>query len=224
VGRGVGFVVLALALACGGDTQPVHRVLSVSDATTRVARALELGDQLRSLDPNTPDALTRALASSATLVISDGSAASAGVRAAFASRSVAERVFSPTSTQEALSAYTEIATVLGKPKAAGALIARVTRELGGNPSAKRQKVALVLQRSPLRVVGGGAYLSHLLETAGIDNAFASESEVSLLIQPARLEAAKPDRVLDVTQAALDSAWADPVGSVRALTGALSSTH
>jgi len=211
----VGALALALA-ACGGDA-PRHRVISLSDATTRVAQALGLGDRVQLLDPNAPNALERALTSGATLAISDSSAATSGVRAAFASRSIAVRVFAPESTDEVVGAYTEIATVLGKPRAARALIERVTRELAqGAGSGPRPKVALVLGRSPLRVVVGDAFLSHVLDLAGVDNVFAAEKGVTLAIRPQLLEERKADRVLDVPPALLGDAWVDPVGTARAL--------
>jgi ABC-type hemin transport system substrate-binding protein len=200
-------------------------VISLSDSTTRVAEALQLGDRLQSLDPRAPDALAHAFASGADVALADAGADSADVRAAIASRNIAVRVFSPTSTQEVLAAYTEIATVLGKPKAAAALIDRVTREL--TQSAKggaRPRVALVVSRTPLRVVAGDAFLSHLLELAGVDNVFAAERGVTVVMRPEQLEAKSAERALDVPQAALAGAWVDPVSTVRSLQGALASSH
>jgi ABC-type Fe3+-hydroxamate transport system substrate-binding protein len=196
-------------------------VISLSDSTTRVAQALGLGDRIQSLDPGAPDALERALASGATLAISDASAATSGVRAAFASRTVAVRSFAPESTQEVLGAYTEIATVLGKPKAASALIARVTHELAADATGgTRPKIALVLGRSPLRVVAGDAFVSHLLDLAGVENVFAGEQGVTLVIRPEQLDARKPDRVLDIPRSLLGDAWVDPVGTANALRSTL----
>ena len=215
-----GCAFLAALFACGG-VPPLRRVISLSESTTRVAQALELGDRLQSLDPRAPDVLERAFKSGANLVISGSDASSADVRAAFASRSIAVREFAPISTDDVFAAYTEIATVLGKPKAAAALIARVTRELGelAAPGA-RPTVALVVTRSPLRVVAGGAFLSRVLDLAGVENAFGAERGVTVQMRPEQLQAKKPDRILDVSQAALDGAWVDPIGTARSLRSAL----
>ena len=216
--------VVAALFACGGGPPP-RRVISLSDSTTQVARALGLGDGLQTLDPSAPDALERAFNSGANLALADASAVSADVRAAFASRSIPVRAFAPKSTEEAFGAYTEIATVLGKPKAAAQLIERVTRDLqDGATSVARPKVALVVSHTPLRVVAGDAFVSHLLDLAGVDNVFAGEKGVVVVIRPEQLSAKKAERVLDVSQALLDEAWVDPVGSARSLRGALVSAN
>ncbi len=217
-------IALAALFACGGGPPP-RRVISLSDSTTQVARALGLGDGLQTLDPSAPDVLERAFKSGANLALADASAVSADVRAAFASRSIPVRAFAPTSTDEVFGAYTEIATVLGKPKAAAQLIERVTRELQeGATGAPRPKVALVVSRTPLRIVGGDAFVSHLLELAGVENVFAGERGVLVVMQPEQLAAKQPDRVLDVSQALLKGAWVDPVGSARALRSALAGAN
>jgi ABC-type Fe3+-hydroxamate transport system substrate-binding protein len=207
---------LAALLACG-DSAPPRRVVSLSESTTRVAQALGLGDRLQTLDARAPDVLERAFRSGANLALADGSAESADARAAFSSRSAAVRVFSPTSTEEVFAAYTEIATVLGQPKAAAKLIEQVTREVKASATGgARPKIALVVSRSPLRVVAGDAFLSHLLDLAGIDNVFAGDKAVTELIGAAQLDARKPDRVLDVSPAMLADAWVDPVATTRSL--------
>ncbi|MFI5314478.1 MAG: ABC transporter substrate-binding protein [Myxococcota bacterium] len=218
--RVAGACALAVFLvACGGA--PQRRVISLSPATTRVAQALGLGDRLESLDPGAPDAIDRAFKSGANLALAASDTASTGVRAAFASRNIPVRAFAPKTTEEVVSAYTEIATVLGQPKAAAALIAQVTRELApAGPDGARPKVALVLSRKPLQVVAGGAFLSHLLELAGVQNVFGEEKQLTLVVLPEQLVARKPDRVLDVSQELLGSAWIDPVGTAESLRSSL----
>ena len=209
---------LCALLACSGA--PAQRVISISPATTRVAQAMGLGNALATLDPNDPQALESALGSRANLAISDASSASAKIRAAFASRTIAVRVFSPVSTSDALTAYTEIATVLGQPRAAGEMIDRVTREIAAHPIANAKggplHLALVASRKPLRIVGKDAFLSHLLQIAGAENVFASEGGVTVAIQPDQLESRRPDRVLDLAPGTLEGAWVDPAGAVAAL--------
>jgi len=200
--------------ACGGE--PPRHVVSLSPSTTRVAEALGLGDRLESLDPKAPDALDRAFRSGANLAI--GSPDVADVGAAFASRGVQVRTFAPEATDEVLSAYTEIASALGKPKAAAALIERVTAEVTKTRGAESPRVALVVSRSPLRFVGGGAFLSKLLGWAGVENVFADQPGVMVALGQDALDARKPDRVVDVPRALLRDAWVDPVGTVRALEG------
>ncbi|HTO68621.1 MAG TPA: ABC transporter substrate-binding protein [Casimicrobiaceae bacterium] len=203
----------ALAFACFG--QPPRRVASVSEATTHVARAMGLGDRIQMFDPADPKALEHALTSRANLVISDASPATASIRAAFSSRGIPVRVFSPTSTNDALTAYTEIATVLGKPRAAAAFIEKVTRALEAlaKPGAK-QSVALVVSRSPLRVVTGDAFLSRLLASAGAQNVFVHDDGVVITIRKEQLDAAKPDRTIDVAPDAIAQAWLDPLETAK----------
>jgi hypothetical protein len=74
------------------------------------------------------------------------------------------------------------------------------------------------------VVAGDAFVSHLLDLAGVDNVFAGEKGVVVVIRPEQLSAKKAERVLDVSQALLDEAWVDPVGSARSLRGALVSAN
>lgn len=213
----------AIALACvwllaslGCERAPARRVISLSQATTQVATALGLGDRLETIAPG-PDALTRGLASGADLAISDAGAAAEGVRAAFASRGLAVRTFAPRSTTEVLAAYTEIATVLGSPKAAAELIERVTREMQAlGKDGKHPRVALVSSRTPLRVVVGDAYASHLLGLSGVTNVFEKETGVVIPIQPEQLRMQNAEKVVDVPDAALAGAWIDPVGTATAL--------
>ena len=195
-------------------------MVSISAATTRVAQAMGLSAQLATLDPNDPQVLEAAFNSRANLVISDSSSASAQIRAAFAARTIAVRVFSPVSTSDALTAYTEIATVLGRPKAAGEMIDRVTREIAAHPIARADggplHLALVASRKPLRIAGKDAFLWHLLQSAGVENVFASESGVTVAIQPEQLDSRRPDRVLDLAPGTLEDAWLDPAGAVAAV--------
>jgi len=223
-GRALGScALLACSLfACSGA--PAHRVVSISQATTRVAQAMGLGAELATLDPNDPKVLEAAFDSRANLVISDASSASAQIRAAFAARMIAVRVFSPVSTSDALTAYTEIATVLGQPKAAGEMIDRVTHEISAHPIARSDggplHLALVASRKPLRIVGKDAFLSRLLQGAGVENVFSSEAGVTVAVQPDQLDARRPDRVLDLAPGTLEGAWVDPAGAVAAVLRAL----
>jgi ABC-type Fe3+-hydroxamate transport system substrate-binding protein len=124
------------------------------------------------------------------------------------------------STADALTAYTEIATVLGQPKAAGEMIDRVTREIAAHPIARADggplHLALVASRKPLRVVGKDAFLSHLLQTAGVENVFAAEAGVTVAIQPDQLDSRRPDRVVDLAPGTLAGVWVDPAGAVAAV--------
>jgi len=199
-------------------------VVSISAATTRVAQALGLGAELSTIDPSDPKALEAAFASKANLVISDSSPGSAQIRAAFAARTVAVRVFAPVSTSDALTAYTEIATVLGQPKAAGAMIDRVKAQIAAHPVTREDggplHLALVVSRKPLRIVGKDAFLTSLLQSAGVQNVFASEAGVTVAIRPEQLDTKRPDRVVDLAPGTLESAWIDPAGSVAALLSSL----
>ena len=213
---------LCALLACSG--QPRVRAVSLSASTTQVAVALGLADAVTPIDPRAPDALSRALASGTELVLADGGADSADVRALFASRNVAVRSFAPRTSDEVYGAYREIAALLGEPRAGDALAARVGGELeraaakSGNGA--RAKVALVLARRPLRVATGDAFLSKLLAAAGADNAFAETAATgSIEIRPEQL-AERHARALDVPADLAATAWADPNAATQRLRGAL----
>jgi ABC-type hemin transport system substrate-binding protein len=191
-------------------------VVSLSESTTRVAAALGLGDRLESLDTSAPNVLERALVSGANLAIAGPDFRDVG--AAFAARGIQVRRFAPESTDEVLSAYTEIASALGRPKAAAALIQRVNDELAKQRSPQPTRVVFVVSRAPLQVVGGDAFLSKLLGWAGVENAFGDQRGVVVALQPAALAARTPDRVIDVPRAVLADAWVDPVATAHALQG------
>jgi ABC-type Fe3+-hydroxamate transport system substrate-binding protein len=189
-------------------------VISLSDSTTRVAKALGLLDRLELLDSHAPDAMERAFASGANLAI--GGPDAADVRAAFAARTIPVRMFAPESTDDVFSAYTEIASSLGKPKAAAALIQRVTDGVSKQKLEPRRKVAFAVSRAPLRVVCGDAFVSHLLELAGVDNVFADQKGVVAAIKPELFHARSPERVIDLPRSLLGDAWVDPVATTATL--------
>jgi len=200
------------------------RAVSVSPSTTQVAAALGLADAVTALDPHAPDALARALASGTHLVLADGSAESADVRALFASRGIAVHSFAPRTDDEVYGAYREIAALLGEPGAGEKLAAQVSGELAAlaarSGGVERPKIALVLQRQPLRVATGGAFLAQLLAAAGGDNAFAETSATgSIEIRPEQL-AERKARALDVPAELAATAWADPNSATQRLRAAL----
>jgi ABC-type hemin transport system substrate-binding protein len=227
VGRGAALALCAasaaawLLVACRAEPRP--RAVSLSPAVTQVVAALGLSDAVTPIDPSAADAFARALASGTNLVLSDGGAESAGVRAAFASRNVAVRSFAPYTTDEVYGAYREIAALLGDPSAGEALVRRVGDELdklsAGSAAAARANVALVLERKPLRVATGDAFLSKLLAAAGADNAFADLSAGSGAIRP-ELLAERAPRQLDVAPQLAATAWVDPGGTAQRLRDAL----
>jgi len=216
--------VLCALLACRAE--PRVRAVSLSPAITQVATALGLADAVIPIDPRAPDALGRALASGTNLVLADGGAESADVRAVFASRNIAVHSFAPQTTDQVYGAYREIAALLGDPDAGDDLVRRVGDELdalaAGNTGAARPKVALVLERKPLRVVTGDAFLSKVLTAAGADNAFADLSAASVAIRPELLSERAP-RQLDVAPELAAMAWVDPGGTARRLHDTLAET-
>jgi ABC-type Fe3+-hydroxamate transport system substrate-binding protein len=216
--------VLCALIAC--KAEPRERAVSLSPAITQVVAALGLADAVTPVDPRAPDALGRALASGAHLVLADGGAESADVRAVFASRSIVVRSFAPWTTDEVYGAYREIAALLGDPAAGDALVKRVGGELdelaASSAGAARPKVALVLARKPLRVATGDAFLAKLLAAAGADNAFADVSAAGSEIRPELLNERAP-RQLDVAPELAANAWVDPSGTVRRLHDALAET-
>jgi ABC-type Fe3+-hydroxamate transport system substrate-binding protein len=209
--------VLCALVAC--KAEPRERAVSLSPAITQVVAALGLADAVIPVDPRAPDALGRALASGANVVLADGGAESADVRAVFASRSILVRSFAPSTTDEVFGAYREIAALLGEPAAGDALVKRVGDELdklaASGAGATRPKVALVVARKPLRVVPGDAFISKLLAAAGADNAFADLSAAGSGIRPELLSERAPHQ-RDVAPELAANAWVDPSGTVRRL--------
>ncbi len=194
--------------------------MSLSPGITQVVAALGLSDAVTPVDPRAPDALGRAFASGAQLALSDGEPESADVRAAFASRNVSVRVFSPQSADEVFATYRELAELLGDADAGDDLVERVNDELAKLAAANaadavRPKVALVLQRKPLKVVAGDGFLSKLLAAAGADNAFGDLATAVVAIRPELLKDRAP-RQLDVPAELVRAAWTDPVGTARHL--------
>ena len=205
-------------LACSAE--PRLRAVSLSPAISQVAAALGLADAVTPVDPRAPDALGRAMASGAQLALADGGPESADVRAMFAARNVTVRVFAPQTTDEVFAAYRELAVLLGDPAAGDRLVKHVNDELAklaaaNAAGAPRAKVALVLQRKPLRVVGSDGFVSKLLAAAGADNAFGDLSAASVVISP-ELLAQRAPRQLDVPSELAAMAWVDPVGAARRL--------
>jgi iron complex transport system substrate-binding protein len=69
----------------------------------------------------------------------------------------------------------------------------VAREASQRP---RRSAVLVLQRDPLYLVGGGSYLSSMLDAAGLDNAAAEYSEAYPRVSLEWLIAAAPQLIID----------------------------
>ena len=202
------------------------RAVSLSPAITRVVAALGLSDAVIQVDPRAADALGRALASGTNLVLADGGSDSADVRAVFASRNIAVHSYAPYTTDQVYGAYREIAALLGEPSAGDRVVGKVGDQLdelaAASAGAERPKVALVLERKPLRVVTGDAFLSKLLAAAGADNAFADLSAAAVAIRPELLRERAP-RQLDVAPEFVATAWVDPSGAARSLHDALAET-
>ncbi len=99
-----------------------------------------------------------------------------------------------------LQSFLDIGRYVDRSREAAALVARVRSELGrvarsveGRP---RLRVALVLERDPLYVAGGGAFIHDLIEIAGGENVFADLSAPYPRVSLELLADRAPDLVLD----------------------------
>jgi iron complex transport system substrate-binding protein len=105
---------------------------------------------------------------------------------------------------EVLAGFERVGELLGREVEAAALVARVRAELDAvaRSVAGRAKpsVALVLDRDPLYVVGGGSFVSELIELAGGRNVFGDLEGAYPRVSFEVLAARAPEVLLDASLA------------------------
>ncbi len=199
------------------------RVISLSPSISGILLALGVGDaiigsdrfsrQLEGLE-ETPSLgglfapnLERTIELRPTLVLGVRSEQQRAFFEQLRAREIVAHAIDPQTLPEVLASFREIAQLVGREAEGEALVRRVTRELDevsrSRGSRVRPRVALVVNREPLYVVGGGSFVSELIGIAGGTNIFgeleAPYPQISLEVLAER----QPDVLVDTTYPALD---------------------
>ena len=239
----VAHVLAALTIACeqgeaesaatpAGDV-PV-RVVSLAPSLTEVVLALGAADTLVGVDRYSaelegapparvlgdlfsPD-LEGLIELDPSLVIGVESVAHGRLVAWLRRQGTPVETFRLHSLAEVLGGFDRLGRLLSRHAAGAALAARVRAQLDeiadsvrGRP---RPRVALVIQRDPLIVVGAGSFASDLLEFAGGDNIFRDLRDAYPRVSLEALAARHPDIVLETSapgeeaRAAVRRYWAE----------------
>lgn len=117
-------------------------------------------------------------------------------------RGIPVHVFAPTSANEVIQSIHALGAILDRKDRAQAAGRRLTREISSlatvRDGKKRLRVAWIIQRDPLRVVGNRGLLHEVLELAGGEIAFHQLEGESVEVSLEGLAANAPDLVLDST--------------------------
>jgi iron complex transport system substrate-binding protein len=212
----------ALAIACGsGDPRgdladpPPPRILSLSlDVSASLVElglgpsvvgadraSLSLPELSRAVDLGDPGEFSLELARGLRPELVVGLATDAGARLAQALEAdgVPAHLFETRSANDVLEAVHRLGGILRRETRAAALAARMIQEVSAVATLRdgrsRLRVAWVLERDPLVVVGGTGLLHELLELAGAENAFHGPPEERLSVSVDELAARAPEVVL-----------------------------
>ena len=221
----MGAVVLALGfgLGCGsedplstGRTPREHHIISLSPSLTRVVVALGAAADIVAVDrfsrqlpglgglPSlggvfNPD-LERTLELRPTLVLAVGGAQQAPFFEQLRSRGVRVEEIEAYTLDEVVESFRAVGGFIGREAEAALLVARVRAELAevgasveGLP---RPSVAVVIERDPLYVVGGGAFIDALIGVAGGENVFSDLDMPYPRVSVEALADRAPDLILD----------------------------
>jgi vitamin B12 transport system substrate-binding protein len=221
----MGAVVFALGfgVGCGsedpstGEQVPKeHRIISLSPSLTRVVVALGRAADIVAVDrfsrqlpglggrPSLggvfhPD-LERALELRPTLVLAVGGAQQAPFFDQLRSRGVRVEEIEAYTLDQVVESFRVVGGFIGREAEAGLLVARVRAELAEVTDSveglARPSVAVVIERDPLYVVGGGAFIDALIEVAGGANVFSDLDMPYPRVSIEALADRAPDLILD----------------------------
>jgi iron complex transport system substrate-binding protein len=126
----------------------------------------------------------------------------------------------PYTLEEVLESFRRIGGLVGRWTDAAALVAREREALASVArrapcaDAACPRVAIVLERDPLYVVGEGSFVHSLLEAAGARNVFGDLAAPYPRVSLEELVARAPDLLLDASVAEADAGEADAAADVR----------
>jgi iron complex transport system substrate-binding protein len=219
------FLALALAGACRESAQPVTapaelRVVSLSPAITEILVALGVRERIVGVDRLSRDVpgcaeipalgglfapdLERTLELRPTVVLGVLSESQAAFFAQLRARGIAVHEIDTGGSLEAVMAnYEKIGAIVGRAAEGRALDQRVMGEIEhaveGAPRLPQHSVALVVERDPLYVAGGGSFASELIEAANGRNVFADLPRAYPQVSLELLAERAPDVLIDSTQ-------------------------
>jgi ABC-type Fe3+-hydroxamate transport system substrate-binding protein len=185
-------------------------------AIDEFSRGIEGFEQLPSVGGLFSPDLERTVELRPTLVLAVRSAQQGGYIAQLRARGVRVEELSGHRLEEVIESYARIGELIGREAQARALVARVRTELAAVEAAAgdlpRRRVALVIERDPLYVVGAGSFAHALIAMAGGANVFSELHEPYPRVALEALADRRPDVLIDST--AEPSASVDAAGSAR----------
>jgi iron complex transport system substrate-binding protein len=214
---------IGLGLGCGAevpfsneDSTQEQRIVSLSPSLTRLLVALGAGDELVAVDRfsrKLPDLeelpslggvfntdLERTLELRPTLVLAVRSEQQAGFFDQLRSRGVRVEEVEVYTLEEVLDSFLRVGEYVDRRAKAEALVAQVGAELSEVRASvaglSLRSVAVVIERDPLYVVGGGAFLDTLIAVAGGENVFADLHSPYPRVSLEALADRAPDLILD----------------------------
>jgi ABC-type Fe3+-hydroxamate transport system substrate-binding protein len=108
--------------------------------------------------------------------------------------------FNPTSANGVIESIQDLGIILGREERARSAVRRLTREISKiateRDGEKRPKVAWILRRDPLVIVGNRGLLHHILELAGGEIALHRLEGERIEVSFEELAASEPDLILD----------------------------
>jgi ABC-type Fe3+-hydroxamate transport system substrate-binding protein len=217
-------VALALAVAAcapAAEPPPGERIVVLAPSLVRVVQALGAQDRLVAVDEvsrrlpgnerlasvgglYTPD-LERTLEHAPTLVLAVRSAEQHAFVGNLRARGVRVEEFEVYTLDEVLASFERVGALLAREAQARALAARVRAEIAAVAASVERlphpTAALVLERDPLYVAGGGGFTNALLSAAGARNVFADVAAPYPRVSLESLADRAPELVLDSTAGA-----------------------
>jgi ABC-type Fe3+-hydroxamate transport system substrate-binding protein len=210
----------ALVLACEPAVSPrpdTLRIVSLSPSLTRIVLALGSGESLVGVDRYsqrldgardktslgglfTPD-FERAVELAPNLILAVDSAQQQGFLDQARARGVRVETFRGHTLDDVLESFRRIGNLLARPEAGARLAADVEQELAGLAAERRDaatSVAVIIERDPLYVVGGGSFVDDLIQAAGGRNAFGDLERPYPRVSLEALAERAPDVLLDTT--------------------------
>ena len=201
------------------------QIVSLSPAVTEIIVALGARDDLVGVDrfsrevsgvgdvPSlgalfSPD-LERTIELAPTLVFGVAGQQQSAFFGRLRSRGVRVETLSPHTLREVLDSYERIGALVGRPQRGSELRRSVLRELeriGATPRDETRSVAIIVERHPLYVVGGGSFVSTLIEAAGGRNVFEDLDAPYPVVSLEVLAEREPQVLIDTSGAAGDQHW------------------